>query len=218
MTADLPLSLDIPNIKKNFSKRLFDLLFTFFALILVLPILLLCTLAVALTSKGPVFYGHKRIGRGGKPFTCYKFRTMYKDADKRLAVLLDSDTKLREEWDKSHKLKSDPRITPIGYFLRKTSLDEFPQFWNVLRGDLSIVGPRPVVKEELIKFYGKNASRVLQIRPGLTGLWQISGRSETSYEKRVQLDLEYVEKNSLLLDIGIVCKTIPALLNSKGAY
>lgn len=218
MTADLPLTLEVTAVKRNFIKRLFDILFTLGALLIVLPVLLICALLIACTSKGPIIYGHKRVGRGGKLFTCYKFRTMFQDADKRLKELLESNILLSEEWNRNHKLKDDPRVTPIGRFLRRTSLDEFPQFWNVLRGDLSVVGPRPVVKEELIKFYGQNAIAILKVRPGLTGLWQVSGRSETSYEKRVQLDLEYVEKHSLLLDIKIVLKTIPALLYSRGAY
>lgn len=218
MTVELPIALTVTSVKRNFTKRLFDILFSIGAIVIMLPLLLICALAIAFTSKGPIIYGHKRIGRGGKPFTCYKFRTMYQDADKRLKELLESNILLNDEWNRSHKLKNDPRVTAIGRFLRRTSLDEFPQFWNVLRGDLSVVGPRPVVREELIKFYGSNASAVLQVRPGLTGLWQVSGRSETSYEKRVQLDLEYVEKSSLLLDLTIVAKTIPALLNSRGAY
>lgn len=218
MTIELPIALTVTSVKRNFSKRLFDILFSIGAIVIMLPLLLICALAIAFTSKGPIIYGHKRIGRGGKPFTCYKFRTMYQDADKRLKELLESNILLNDEWNRSHKLKNDPRVTAIGRFLRRTSLDEFPQFWNVLRGDLSVVGPRPVVREELIKFYGNNASSILKVRPGLTGLWQVSGRSETSYEKRVQLDLEYVEKGSLLLDLTIVAKTIPALLNSRGAY
>lgn len=218
MTADLSVTHETIQVKKNFTKRLFDILFTLFVLALTSPLLLFCAIAIAITSKGPIIYGHQRIGRGGKPFTCYKFRTMYPDADHRLKMLLASDPAIKEEWDQNHKLKDDPRVTVIGRFLRKTSLDEFPQFWNVLKGDLSVVGPRPVVKEELIKFYGKNAAIVLQIKPGLTGLWQVSGRSQTSYERRVQLDVEYVKRSGFWFDLWLVLKTIPALLFSKGAY
>ncbi|MFV0340315.1 MAG: sugar transferase [Parachlamydiaceae bacterium] len=218
MTADLFVTHEAIQVKRKFTKRLFDMLFTLFVVVLTSPLLLFCIAAIAITSKGPIIYGHQRIGRGGKPFKCYKFRTMYPDADHRLQALLDSDAVIKDEWEKNHKLKDDPRVTIIGRFLRKTSLDEFPQFWNVLRGDLSVVGPRPVVKAELLKFYGNNAATVLQVKPGLTGLWQVSGRSKTTYEKRVQLDLEYVQKSSFWFDALIVIKTIPALLFSKGAY
>jgi undecaprenyl-phosphate galactose phosphotransferase len=175
-------------------------------------------LAIRLTSKGKAIYSHERIGRGGKPFNCYKFRTMYRNADQRLQEILESDPQLREEWQKSFKLKNDPRITPIGKILRKTSFDELPQFWNVLKGDLSIVGPRPVVKEEINQYFGVKAYKILSVRPGITGLWQVSGRSDTSYETRIHLDEKYVDNHSLLLDLKLVLKTIPCMVRSKGAY
>jgi undecaprenyl-phosphate galactose phosphotransferase len=143
---------------------------------------------------------------------------MYPDADKRLKEILDSCPHLLQEWELCHKLKSDPRITPFGNFLRKTSLDELPQFWNVLKGDLSVVGPRPVVKAELEKHLTGQAEKILAIRPGLTGPWQVSGRSDTSYQKRVELDLHYVNNQSFWWDLVLVFKTIPAMIFTKGAY
>jgi len=205
-------------IKHRTVKRLFDIAFSLTILGLLSPVFFLIALAIKLGSKGPVVYAHKRIGRGGKVFNCYKFRTMYPDADIRLKEILEKDPELKIEWETSYKLKNDPRVTPIGSFLRKTSLDEFPQFWNVLKGNLSVVGPRPVVLDEIIKHYGEKAAKVLSIRPGLTGLWQVSGRSDTSYTKRILLDEEYVNNQSLALDIKLVLKTIPAMLSSKGAY
>jgi exopolysaccharide production protein ExoY len=188
------------------------------AFIFTAPILIAIATMIKLSSPGYVIYSHERIGRGGRPFRCYKFRTMYADADKRLKDLLASDSLLRAEWEKKFKLKNDPRITPIGAFLRKTSLDELPQFWNVLKGDLSVVGPRPVVKEEMEKHFGQKAAKILSIRPGLTGLWQVSGRSDTSYQERIDLDEKYINSQSLWLDIALIAKTIPAMISSRGAY
>lgn len=205
-------------IKHRAIKRIFDIVFSLSILVLFLPVFVVIGLIVALSSKGPIVYAHSRIGRGGKKFGCYKFRSMYFDADKRLQELLKNNPDLKNEWEKNFKLKNDPRITPIGSFLRKTSLDEFPQFWNVLKGDLSVVGPRPVIQDEIVKYYGDKAAKVLSIRPGLTGLWQVSGRSNTSYDVRVLLDEEYINKQSLALDIKLVLKTIPAMLTSRGAY
>lgn len=218
LTAEPATLINVCEIKHDGLKRAFDILFSLFALLLTGPFLLLLGVLVTLTSSGHAIYGHRRVGRGGKAFRCYKFRTMYLDADKRLELLLASDPLLKEEWDKNHKLKNDPRVTPLGKFLRKTSLDEFPQFWNVLKGDLSIVGPRPVVYQELTKFYGEQASHVLSVRPGLTGPWQISGRSNVSYAERVRMDVDYVNNRNFLLDLTIIIKTIPAMLSSRGAY
>lgn len=205
-------------IKRIPYKRGFDIIFSFFTLIAIFPLLAIIIILIKTSSKGKIIYSHERIGRGGKPFKCYKFRTMYFDADHRLKELLAKDSSLQEEWLKHFKLKKDPRITSIGAFLRKTSLDELPQFWNVLKGDLSVVGPRPVVKEEIDRYLGANAAKILSIRPGLTGLWQVSGRSNTTYEQRIALDKEYIEKQSLWLDIKLIVKTIPAILFSRGAY
>jgi len=205
-------------IKHRVLKRIFDILFSLSILFLFTPLYFFIALAIRLTSKGPIVYAHQRIGRGGKKFGCYKFRTMFPDADIKLKNILDANPELKEEWESTYKLKNDPRVTPIGAFLRKTSLDEFPQFWNVLKGDLSVVGPRPVIQDEILKYYGDKAAKVLSIRPGLTGLWQVSGRSNTSYKSRVLLDEEYINNQSFVLDLKLVLKTIPAMLSSKGAY
>jgi undecaprenyl-phosphate galactose phosphotransferase len=223
LSSDVPLiSLHTsPNykIKHIPIKRAFDIAFSFLCLIIGAPIFLLIALFIWLTSPGKVIYSHERIGRGGKPFKCYKFRTMYVDADLRLKHILASNPDLNREWELCYKLKNDPRITPIGSFLRKTSLDELPQFWNVLKGNLSVVGPRPVVKQEVEKYFCVKAYKILSIRPGLTGLWQVSGRSDINcYQTRIQLDEYYVDHHSFLLDLKLIAKTIPAMLFSKGAY
>lgn len=200
------------------TKRIFDILFSIFILILFSPLFLLIAVLIRLSSKGPAIYSHERIGRGGKPFRCYKFRTMYLDAEHRLQKLLIDHPEVKEEWQKSRKLKNDPRIISIGRFLRRTSLDELPQFWNALKGDLSIVGPRPVVEEEMVLYFKDKAPKILSIRPGITGIWQVSGRSDTSYEKRIQLDEKYVDQRSFVLDLVLIAKTIPKMIFSKGAY
>ena len=199
-------------------KRTFDICFSLTALIVGAPVFLTIALLVRLSSKGPIFYSHQRVGRGGRMFPCYKFRTMHPDGAERLGEILKTNPTLREEWERTQKLKNDPRITPIGLLLRKLSLDELPQFWNVLRGDLSVVGPRPVVQEELEKHFGSKASGILSIRPGLTGIWQTSGRNNTTYEERIALDEQYVARRSLWLDLWLIAKTIPAMLFSRGAY
>lgn len=200
------------------TKRIFDILFSLCALLLLSPLLLIIALVVKLTSRGPLFYGHERIGRGGRKFSCYKFRTMHPDADQRLNDLLANDPELRAEWEASHKLKNDPRVTPLGNFLRRTSLDELPQFWNVIRGDLSVVGPRPVVEKEVVRFLGDRSSKILSVRPGLTCLWQVSGRSNTSYDTRVSMDMHYVRNHSMGMDLRLIAQTIPAMITSRGAY
>lgn len=200
------------------SKRVFDLVFSLCALAFLSPLLLAIALFIKTTSRGPLFYGHERVGRGGRKFRCYKFRTMHPDADQRLAALLDSDPTLRDEWEATHKLKHDPRVTPLGQFLRRTSLDELPQFWNVLRGDLSVVGPRPVVENEVSNFLGDRSSKILSVRPGLTCVWQVSGRSNTSYDTRMLMDLHYVRNHSLGMDIRLIAQTVPAMISSRGAY
>lgn len=213
----LPPTFEFP-IRHNAIKRAFDILFSVTILVLSAPIMAFVALSVRFSSKGKIVYAHERIGRGGKPFRCYKFRTMYPDADMRLKEILEQCPILNQEWERNHKLKNDPRVTPIGKFLRKTSLDEFPQFWNVLKGDLSVVGPRPVVQYEITKHLGPKAAKILSIRPGLTGLWQVSGRSDTCYSKRIKMDEQYVDSQSILLDLKIIAKTIPSMFFSKGAY
>lgn len=199
-------------------KRIFDILFSLTTLLISSPILALIALAIRCSSKGKIIYYQERIGRSGAPFRCYKFRTMFPDADTRLNDILKNDPHKKLEWEQHRKLKNDPRITRIGNFLRKTSLDEFPQFWNVLKGDLSVVGPRPVVKEEIEKHFGHKACKILSVRPGITGIWQISGRSDINYAQRIALDEKYVDTRNLWLDLKIVALTIPTMLLKKGAY
>lgn len=204
--------------KPSLRKRLFDICFSLVVLVCCFPLFCLIALLVGFTSKGLVIYGHERIGRNGRTFRCYKFRTMYSDAEERLNEIFRQDPLLKEEWTSTHKLKQDPRVTSIGLFLRKTSLDELPQFWNVLKGDLSVVGPRPMVKVELERHLGRKAPVILSVKPGLTGLWQVSGRSNTSYAERIRLDEEYIQNQSLLMDFKLILKTIPAIFSSRGAF
>lgn len=207
-------------------KRIFDAGFSVFVLFGFLPVFILIAILVRLTSPGPIFYKSVRLGRGGKVIFCWKFRSMYRDADERLRQLLNSDSQIRSEWERFQKLKRDPRITLIGRFLRKTSLDELPQFWNVLKGDLSIVGPRPPVligppeyfAQETRKWYGISMDKILSVRPGLTGVWQTSGRSEIPFDERVRLEELYAETRTFWKDIILILKTIPTVLFSKGAY
>ena len=200
-------------------KRAGDIGFSLLVLVLGAPLLLLLAVLVKLSSKGSVFYCQRRIGRGYRGFGCLKFRTMRKDADRVLAQVLASDPELRAEFERDFKLKNDPRITPIGKFLRRSSLDELPQFINVLKGEMSVVGPRPIVWDELER-YGRNMDQVLSVRPGLTGLWQVSGRNNLPYETRVKLDLFYARNRSFWLDLGIILRTIGVVLlpMDRGAY
>ena len=200
-------------------KRSGDIVFSLLVLSLGAPLFLLLALLVKLSSRGSVFYCQRRIGRGYKGFGCLKFRTMRRDADRVLASMLANDPKLRAEFERDHKLKRDPRITPLGQFLRRSSLDELPQFINVLRGEMSVVGPRPIVWDELRR-YGRHMDEVLSVRPGLTGLWQVSGRNNLTYRTRVRLDLTYVRNRSFWLDLGIVLRTIGVVLlpMDRGAY
>lgn len=179
--------------------------------------IILGVIGIMAFQDGPILFGHERIGIRGKRFRCYKFRSMVPEADRVLEDLLARDATARAEWEKDFKLKKDPRITRVGRFLRKTSLDELPQLWNVLNGTMSLVGPRPVVREELMR-YGRGARFYLVNRPGLTGLWQVSGRSDTDYGRRVALDRAYTENASLWLDIRIVLRTVWIVLRVKGAY
>ncbi len=202
-----------------FFKRLFDILFSLTVLIVFSPVYLVLMLLIALSSPGPIFYIQKRVGRNFKPFGCIKFRTMVHNADEVLSEIMQTSPRLRQEFQANFKLKRDPRITWIGKFLRITSLDEFPQFLNVLKGDMSVVGPRPVITEEL-KQYGKYAEKAFSIRPGITGLWQVSGRNDIPYPRRVQIDVYYVNFRSLLMDLWIIFRTIGVIIFPKdnGAY
>lgn len=197
-------------------KRAFDLCVSIAILLIGFPFFAVIGLKVLGTGR-PIFYGHKRVGQNGKLFKCYKFRTMAPDADQLLADLLASSAEARAEWARDFKLKNDPRITKIGHFLRRTSLDELPQLWNVLVGDMSLVGPRPVVTAELER-YGKQVEYYLEARPGVTGLWQISGRNDVTYDTRVYLDAWYVKNWSLFNDIVILFRTVRVVFRKDGAY
>jgi Undecaprenyl-phosphate galactose phosphotransferase WbaP len=168
-------------------------------------------------SGSSVIYRHRRVGRGGQMFSCLKFRTMVPNADQVLRELLENNPELQAEWVRDHKLRNDPRVTRLGRFLRRTSLDELPQLWNVLRGEMSLVGPRPVVREELLR-YGRNVGIYLAAKPGITGLWQVTGRNDTDYRRRVVLDTYYVRNQNLVLDLYILAKTTGVVLGGNGAY
>ncbi|NGX31092.1 MAG: putative sugar transferase EpsL [Chlamydiae bacterium] len=204
-------------IHRSFSKRLFDLTIAFIGTILALPFWVFIPLLIKLTSKGPVFFIDERIGRKGIRFKCYKFRTMHFNAKALLEEYL-KHPEYYKEYMKYRKLKNDPRVTHFGKFLRKTSLDELPQLINVLKGDMSIVGPRPYLVNELKEIPKEAFEKIFIFRPGLTCLWQISGRSSLNFEKRKLLDMEYVKKQSFFYDLALFFKTIPTVLFSKGAH
>jgi Undecaprenyl-phosphate galactose phosphotransferase WbaP len=198
-------------------KRVLDLAVAMVFLIPGAPLMLLIAVLVKLTSRGPAIYGHQRIGRHGRYFKAWKFRTMYRNGDDILREYLAANPAAREEWDRDQKLRDDPRVTWFGRILRKTSLDELPQIWNVLIGNMSLVGPRPIVKSEARR-YANGIRLYISVKPGITGLWQVSGRNDTSYEDRIQLDLFYIRHWSPWLDIYILAKTTVALISRDGAY
>ena len=200
-----------------FIKRLMDISLILLFLPLLLPVFLVLIVLTKITSKGPVFYGHKRIGKNNKEFKCWKFRSMCVDADKILEKILAENPAMKEEWEKERKFQNDPRITKFGKFLRKTSLDELPQLFNILIGQMSFVGPRPVTEPELDK-YGEYRDYILSVTPGLSGMWQTSGRSDTEYEERIALDTYYIQNWSIWLDIWILIKTVWVVLKGSGAY
>ncbi|AYD02486.1 sugar transferase [Neorhizobium sp. NCHU2750] len=198
-------------------KRTFDITSAGLALIVFSPIFLMIMGLVKFTDKGPAFYGHTRIGHKGRAFKCLKFRTMAVNGEEILRNHLRDNPEAAEEWRATRKLKDDPRVTAVGRVLRKLSLDELPQLLNIVRGEMSVVGPRPVVDDEL-KVYDSSAVYYLQTRPGLTGLWQISGRNDVSYETRIAFDTQYVQNWSLVQDVSIILKTIPAVCLARGSY
>lgn len=198
-------------------KRFIDISIIVISSPVVIPVMIFLSLCVKLSSKGPVFYGHKRVGKNGKEIKCWKFRSMYKDSQKMLEEILLTNPEMKKEWEENRKFVNDPRVTKFGKFLRKTSLDELPQLFNILIGNMSFVGPRPVTKDELEK-YGENANYILTVTPGLSGMWQISGRSDTGYEERINLDSYYIQNWSIWLDMWIIIKTIWVVLRGKGAY
>ena len=197
-------------------KRVIDFSLSLTLSILLAPLMALIAIAIAINSPGPVLYPHRRIGRGGREFRAWKFRSMAVDADSALKLYLRQHPELQEEWDRSRKLKQDPRVTKIGRFLRRTSLDELPQLWNVVAGEMSLVGPRPIVREEIVR-YGLNFETYTYVQSGLTGLWQVSGRSDTSYQQRVEFDRFYVNNWSVWLDFCILFRTIGVVISRAGA-
>ncbi len=214
------LGLEVPGTHSHWmahaSKRLLDLLLVSAAAVFVLPVAALLYLAVWLSSPGPVFYGQRRIGQHGRYFTAWKFRSMVTNADAVLEQHLARDPELRKQWELTHKLPNDPRVLPVGKFLRKTSLDELPQLWNVVRGDMSLVGPRPIVDAEVPR-YGDCFDYYKMVRPGVTGMWQISGRSNTSYAERIRYDEYFVKNWSIWLDLYILFRTVKTVLLREGA-
>jgi exopolysaccharide production protein ExoY len=209
MTSPLPVGLA--------SKRVIDIILAASGVVLLAPLLIICFIVTVVTSPGPALFRHRRVGFNGKYFDCLKFRTMVTDAPERLHQLFESDPVAAAEWVANRKLRHDPRVTAIGAILRKSSLDELPQLFNVLKGDMSIVGPRPVTEEELVR-YSSAVNAYLACRPGITGLWQVSGRSTTTYNRRVACDTFYARKWSMTLDAKILIVTMPALLLSDDAY
>ncbi len=202
----------------KFTKRIIDIIGSIIGILILIPTTLIIYLArkVLKEDKGPLFYEQLRYGKNGKIFRLYKFRSMCIGADKKLKEYLENNDEAREEFEKTHKLQNDPRITKIGNFLRKSSLDELPQMINILKGDMSFVGPRPVVEKE-VEEYGTNKDKFLSVRPGLTGYWQVNGRSNTTYEERMKMELYYVDNCSLWLDIKIFFKTFITVFKKEGA-
>ncbi|MBQ9764495.1 MAG: sugar transferase [Phascolarctobacterium sp.] len=201
-----------------FLKILFDYTLTAVGTVVISPLLFYIAYRITKEDHGPIFFAHIRIGKDGKPFPCYKFRSMVVNNKEMLEKHLAENPEARAEWEREFKLKNDPRITPIGQVLRKSSLDELPQIFNVLKGEMSLVGPRPVVQEELDKYYGEAVKEYCSVKPGITGLWQVSGRSDVDYPERVAMDVEYVRTRNLWKDIVILYKTFDVVLNKKGAY
>jgi len=196
------------------AKRIFDIAIASVALVALSPVFLIVAMLIRLTSPGNVIFAQQRCGQDGRLFLCYKFRSMVSNAN----WVLENDDSLKANFTREWKLVNDPRVTPIGKIIRKTSIDELPQLWNVLKGDMSIVGPRPVQPTELRERYGHHAQMVSRAKPGMTGLWQVSGRSSLSYEQRVALDVQYIYRRSMWFDLLIVLRTIPALIIARGAH
>ena len=200
----------------SFLKRTLDITASATALLLLSPVFLVTSLAIRKDSDGPAMFTQKRIGKDGKLFEIYKFRTMVPDADKKLFELLENDEEAAKEYKLNKKLKNDPRITKVGNFLRKTSIDELPQLINVLKGDMSLVGPRPYLPREIDDMEGYYED-IIESKPGITGLWQVSGRSNTTFEERMELDLEYNENKSFMYDMGLLFKTVGSVVKGEGA-
>ena len=199
-------------------KRFMDLAIVIIGGVIILPFLVLVAILIKITSPGPVFFKQIRPGKNGVHFTFYKFRSMVIDAEERLEKLLESDPQIKDAWEGKRKIKNDPRLTVIGQFLRKTSIDEFPQLINILKGEMSLVGPRPVIDDSEMEKYGENFQNSFSVRPGLTGLWQVSGRSNTNYEERIAYDNFYLQSWSIWMDLWIILKTFGVVIVGKGAY
>ncbi|ANF82875.1 hypothetical protein A3K93_12210 [Acinetobacter sp. NCu2D-2] len=209
-----PMTILKPN--SRFLKRAFDIIFALFFLIILSPFILILALLIK-KDGGPAFYGHERIGQNGIRFKCLKFRSMAVNSQELLQQILNNNPEARQEWETTFKLKNDPRITTIGHFIRKTSLDEIPQLINILKGEMSTVGPRPVTEKEL-PMYNEDVKYYLMTKPGMTGLWQVSGRSDVDYNTRVKMDTDYVLHWSFIKDIIIILKTVKVVLKKDGAY
>jgi len=210
------LDLPVVSLASAFAKRSFDILGALSIAIICSPIILIIAITIRL-SGSPVLFSHQRVGKDRKMFHCYKFRSMIPDAEQVLQELLRSSPEILREWRESHKLRDDPRITKFGAFLRRSSMDELPQLWNVLKGDMSLVGPRPIVEDELER-YGNKAMFYMSVKPGMTGLWQILGRSNVTYSRRVSLDTWYVRKQCILLDAWILLRTAVVVIRRVGAH
>ena len=212
------------NLRNNLSrpynraiKRIFDLMLTICGGLMISPVLLIIAILVGIDNRGRIIFAHKRVGAAGKKFPCYKFQTMIPNAEEKLKEYLAANPEARREWEETFKLTNDPRVTKLGNFLRRTSLDELPQLWNVIRGEMSLVGPRPIVQAEVSR-YGKNIREYYMVPPGITGMWQVSGRSDTTYPERVAMDTWYVRNWSVWIDIMYLFKTVKAVFTAKGAY
>jgi len=199
------------------TKRIFDLISASITLVVFSPLFLFVVVLLRLTDPGPVIFRHIRVGQGGRRFACLKFRSMVADSEKVLKTLLESDPAARMEWERTQKLANDPRITPVGKFLRQSSLDELPQLFNVIRGDMSLVGPRPIVPAEVTR-YGDKLGLYLQARPGITGIWQVSGRNDCGYDRRIEMDANYVRNWRFSTDLLILLRTLGAVIARKGSY
>lgn len=213
MASDLASSSQVVT---GWGYRALDITVAVCMLATLFPAMVLAALAIAISSPGPIIFKQTRVGMKGRSFGCYKFRSMRVDAEEHLAGLLESRSELRHEWNSNQKLSHDPRITPIGRFLRHSSIDELPQLINVIRGDMSLVGPRPIVPSE-VKKYGRYITSYFSVRPGLTGLWQVTGRNDSSYRRRVAADVLYSRSKSLWLDFKILLMTIPAVITGRGS-
>lgn len=216
-TVLLKIRNNLAQVHNRLFKWIFDCLCSLVGIMVVMPIFVVLSVLIYLDSPGPVVFAHRRVGQKGEMFPCYKFRTMIKNSQEVLAEHLANHPEAQAEWNRDFKLKNDPRVTKIGLFLRKTSLDELPQFFNVIKGEMSLVGPRPIVQGE-VERYGEYINDYYLVRPGITGMWQVSGRNDIDYPERVQLDSWYVRNWSMWLDIIILMKTIKVVMARKGAY